>query len=72
MLRMVGDGTYLSVGEAAEVLGVSPQTVRNVIKAGRLKMRRTPGGHRRVLAADAHKLRTELDAAAEAESTEPA
>lgn len=37
-----------SVGEAAGVLGVSPDTVRRWIDAGRLPASRTPSGRRRV------------------------
>ena len=36
----------LSVGEAAKILGVSPQTVRNWEKAGRISSQRSPGGWR--------------------------
>jgi molybdopterin-binding protein len=34
------------LGEAAEVLGVSPDTVRRLADAGRLKTRRSKGGQR--------------------------
>lgn len=36
------------LGEAAEVLGVSPDTVRRLADAGRIKTRRTTGGQRMV------------------------
>src|SRR5712692_5324568 len=53
------DGTYSScgilstvptyrMGEAAELLGVSPDTVRRWSDAGRLPTLRTEGGHRRI------------------------
>jgi molybdopterin-binding protein len=37
-----------TVGQAAELLGVSPDTVRRWADRGRLKMSRTPGGRRRL------------------------
>jgi molybdopterin-binding protein len=37
-----------TVGEAAELLGVSPDTVRRLCDRGDLKMIRTPGGRRRL------------------------
>ncbi|MDP9072321.1 MAG: helix-turn-helix transcriptional regulator [Actinomycetota bacterium] len=36
------------IGEAASVLGVSPDTVRRWVDAGQLASRRTEGGHRLV------------------------
>jgi excisionase family DNA binding protein len=48
MVTVVGDGTYLTVGEAAEWLNISPTAVRDAIDRGELKAWRTPGGHRRV------------------------
>ena len=40
-------GEWLSLSEAAEVLGVHPSTVRNWADQGRLPVHRTHGGHRR-------------------------
>lgn len=40
---------WLSLGEAADVLGVHPSTVRKWADEGKLPVRRTPGGHRRFL-----------------------
>lgn len=40
--------TYLTTGEAADLLGVSSQTVVNWIKTGKLDAIRTLGGHRRI------------------------
>jgi molybdopterin-binding protein len=37
-----------SVGEAADLLGVSTDTVRRWIDAGHLGAQRTPGGHRQI------------------------
>lgn len=39
------------IGQAAELLGVSPDTIRRWADEGRLPTRRTPGGHRVVDAA---------------------
>jgi molybdopterin-binding protein len=36
------------IGEAAQMLGVSPDTVRRMADAGRLRMVRSPGGQRRI------------------------
>lgn len=38
---------WVSLGEAARILGVHPATVRNWADRGELPFRRTPGGHRR-------------------------
>ncbi|MDH3943480.1 MAG: helix-turn-helix domain-containing protein [Anaerolineae bacterium] len=40
---------WLSLSEAAEVLGVHPSTVRNWADQGKLPVHRTQGGHRRFL-----------------------
>jgi len=37
-----------TVGQAAELLGVSPDTVRRLADRGELKMARSPGGRRRL------------------------
>ena len=37
-----------TVGQAAELLGVSPDTVRRISDRGDLKVIRTPGGRRRI------------------------
>lgn len=43
---------WVSLREAAQILGVHPATVRNWADRGDLSMRRTPGGHRRFKRAD--------------------
>lgn len=45
------------IGEVADILGVSPDTVRRMADRGELKTRRTAGGHRVVSAKDVAKLR---------------
>lgn len=48
----MGDGTWLTVGEAAELLGVHTNTVIRYADAGHLdhpyKVKRLPGRHRRI------------------------
>ena len=43
---------WLRVGDVADLLGVSPNTVRRWTDVGRIAAHRSPGGHRRYLAAD--------------------
>jgi excisionase family DNA binding protein len=42
----------LTTSEAAALLGVAPQTIRNLAEADALPCRRTDGGHRRFLEGD--------------------
>lgn len=42
----------LTPGEVAELFGVDPATVTRWSNAGRLRARRTPGGHRRLRASE--------------------
>ena len=42
-------GNWMSLGEAADLLGVHPSTVRNWADQGVLPVHRTQGGHRRFL-----------------------
>jgi len=46
----------LSIGEAARLLGVSPETLRNWHKKNLLQPYVTPGGHRRYAKADIENL----------------
>ena len=41
------DFEWVSLRQAAELLGVHPATVRSWADKGELPSRRTPGGHRR-------------------------
>ncbi len=43
---------WLTLGEASKLLGVHPATLRQWVDAGQVPSFRTPGGHRRFLAAD--------------------
>jgi excisionase family DNA binding protein len=62
-VAMVGDGDWLTVAEAAELLGVSDWTVRKLADEGRLndpeKVWRV-GAHRRISRKSAERLRKEL------------
>jgi excisionase family DNA binding protein len=51
----VGADVWVSVGEAARLIGVSEPTLRKWTDSGRIAVFRTPCGHRRYL-------RSELDA----------
>jgi len=44
---MVDSNEWVSLGEAADILGVHPSTVRHWADSGDLPSQRTPGGHRR-------------------------
>jgi len=49
-LRTVGDEEFMTVPDAAKLLGVSEETVRKLFDAGQITGMRTrpgPGGHRR-------------------------
>jgi excisionase family DNA binding protein len=49
---MSDQSDWLSLQEAAQLLGVHPATVRNWADEGKIFSRRTPGGHRRFRKAD--------------------
>ena len=64
-VSMVGDGTYLTLGEAAEILApfVSEATVRRMVDRGELRaVRIGPRRDRRVLAEDVRAHRAALEA----------
>lgn len=46
----------LTPGEVAELFGVDPATVTRWSNAGRLRARRTPGGHRRFRASEVQEM----------------
>jgi molybdopterin-binding protein len=53
------DGTFLRVGQAAEMIGVSIETLRRWEAEGRLKLARSTGGQRLVPLAEAARLLSE-------------
>jgi len=61
---VVGDGTWLTVGEIAKLLAVSDTTVRSYLDAGRLdepvKPAVLPSGHRRAHRDSVERLRREM------------
>jgi putative resolvase len=54
------DDTFLTVSEAAAILGVSPSTLRNWTNAGRVPAFRTPGNQRRYLRREIEAFRESL------------
>ncbi len=48
----VPHSAWITLSEAAAILGVHPATVRNWADRGELQVRRTPGGHRRFRRSD--------------------
>jgi molybdopterin-binding protein len=59
---------HFRIGEAAKLLGVSPDTVRRWADAGRLATSRTSGGHRTIGGPDLALLSQELAAEAATET----
>jgi molybdopterin-binding protein len=53
------DEPHVRVGQAAEILGVTVETLRRWESDGRLPMARTPGGQRRVALSDVTRLLAE-------------
>jgi len=52
----IANSELITPRQAAAMLGVTPQTVRNYIYSGRLKTYKTPGGHHRIRREDLMKL----------------
>ena len=52
---MPKDPDLLRIGEVAELLGVTPETIRNWTAKGKLPALLTPGGHRFYRRADVEK-----------------
>jgi excisionase family DNA binding protein len=50
----------ISIEDAAELLEVSPNTVRRLFDAGKLRGHRLPKGHRRILRKSVEELHEEL------------
>ncbi len=61
---MVGDGTWLTIGEVAAALSVSDTTARSYLDSGQLdkpiKAGKLPSGHRRAHKDSVERLRREL------------
>ena len=57
--RSVPTDGALRVGEAAEVLGISVDTLRRWAASGEVKVRRSPGGQRLVALAEVRRLQAE-------------
>lgn len=61
------DAGLLTIGEAAAILGVHPDTLKRWERAGRIKVAiRTPNGHRRFRRGDVEALLTPATADSEA------
>lgn len=61
---------WVGLGEAADMLGVHPTTVRAWADKGEIPSRRTPGGHRRFRRADLESFQRASDPAAEPAETQ--
>lgn len=61
--RGPAEGQWLTLGSAARFLGVDETTLRAWADAGKVRVFRTPGGHRRFSAADLHALLGDTHAA---------
>jgi excisionase family DNA binding protein len=51
-----GEGQTMSIGEAASLLGVSVKTVRRWADTGKLKVERSPSGHRRFFTSEINQM----------------
>ena len=68
---MVGDGEWLSTGEAATLMGVGKTKVIELADAGVLESTRVPGSlHRRIsrASAEAYRLRPQTETAVQADT----
>jgi excisionase family DNA binding protein len=64
--QVVGDGTYLSTGEAARLIGISQSHLIRLINDGKIQARTLPGSkHRRIARQVAEAFRDEWQAADE-------
>jgi excisionase family DNA binding protein len=63
MEKLTSDTTskILNVGEVAEVMSVTRQTVKNYIYSGKLQSIKTPGGHHRIRKSDLRMLGFPVD-----------
>jgi excisionase family DNA binding protein len=52
---------FLTTSDAARILGLSPDMVRHLERAGRLRAERTPGGWRFFARAEVERLRGERE-----------
>jgi diguanylate cyclase (GGDEF)-like protein/excisionase family DNA binding protein len=57
---VAADGETVTLGEAAEALGVSASTLRRWAGTGRIRAVRTPGGHRRFAVGEVRRLNAAL------------
>jgi excisionase family DNA binding protein len=62
---MSDQNEWVSLGEAADILGVHPSTVRHWADSGELPSQRTPGGHRRFRRRDLQQLASSQSGSAE-------
>jgi excisionase family DNA binding protein len=57
----LGNRVWVSLGEAARLIGVSEPTLRKWTDSGRIAVFRTPGGHRRYLRSEIEAFRRSRD-----------
>lgn len=62
--------TWLTLGAASELLGVSESTIRRWADAGDIRSFRTPGGHRRILEDDLQQFMSQAAAVAGSRDTD--
>ena len=72
MAGVSADATYLSPGQAARMLGVSPKTVNRWANEGRIPCAVTLGGHRRFRADVIRAVAASMGVDAGEEAQEPA